>query len=122
MANYKEQIGTGSAWTRCKAIAIENPLSGLAYVNFTETRCASVGEFSSEQFTGVLHKEFNPSEEIELRDPSTGEAVGATMTHGELYVALYSLYIQTATERDAAVAAAASAAVQELPPLFPTQP
>lgn len=38
-----------------------------------------------------------------MLNPETGEPTGATVTHGELYAILYSLYMQTALERDVAI-------------------
>jgi hypothetical protein len=37
-----------------------------------------------------------------MLNPETGEATGATVTHAELYAILFSLYMQTAVERDGA--------------------
>jgi hypothetical protein len=37
-----------------------------------------------------------------LVNPETGEPLGQTMTHAQLYVALHSLYMHLAQERDAA--------------------
>lgn len=118
MANYKEEIGTGVAWTRCKTVSIENPVLEKAYVNFIETKCAMVGDFASEQFVGTISKEFDPTAVINLRNPETGELTGQTTTHADLYVAIYSLYIQSALERDEALA---NQVPVQLPPLFPIQ-
>ena len=51
---------------------------------------------------GNLSVVFDPAAVIDLVDPATGLPTGQTMTHGDVYVALHSLYLQLATERDAA--------------------
>ena len=38
-----------------------------------------------------------------LLDPATGNPVGATLSHGEVYAVLWSLYMALAAERDAAM-------------------
>jgi len=38
-----------------------------------------------------------------LLDPTTGNPVGATISHGEVYAVLWSLYMALAAERDAAI-------------------
>lgn len=102
MANYKEQIATGTTWVRCKAVTIENPLNGAARATFQETRCTSVSGVTSEQFAGLLGLEFKPDSTVALRDPQTGELTGQTSTHAQVYQLLYSIYMQAALERDAA--------------------
>ena len=42
----------------------------------------------------------DPSASFVLRNPATGQPTGQTMRHGELYVALWSLYIGLAEARD----------------------
>lgn len=101
MALYKEQIGTGTTWTRCKTVQIENPLTGTPFAHFIEARCASVGGMSSEQFSDTLHKSFDPVAEIPMRNPETGELTGSVVTQDHLYQILYSLYMQAALDRDA---------------------
>ncbi len=52
----------------------------------------------------------DPSATFPLLDPSTGNPVGATISHGEVYAVLWSLYMALAAERDAAI-------VEEPPPV-----
>lgn len=115
--NYKEQVATGASWTRCAQVTIENPYGMQPHIQFRETRCTAVGDTFSEQFQNILVQNFDPSYEIELRDPRTGEPTGETITHGALYAALYSAYMQAALARDAA-----ADQPQELAPLIPLNP
>lgn len=59
------------------------------------------GQTVSTALVDSLTVPFDPDEVIALRDPTTWELTGASMTAGQLYVALASTYWQKALERDA---------------------
>ena len=113
--NYKEESAVGSSWVRCKTIVISNPLldPNLPYMNnphspppkveiyFTEEKVLKVNSDTILNNCGSCSKEFNPTELVPLLDVHTNEPTGETFTHMDLYTQLYSLYIQTATNRDA---------------------
>jgi hypothetical protein len=111
--NYKETIATGTSWVRCRAITITNafqenipghiPEIPTAY--FTEEKVVNLEGVKMLIPVGSCSKVFNPFDEITLINSATGEITGETVTHAKLYEILYSLYLQTAQERDAAVAA-----------------
>lgn len=112
--NYKETNLTGTSWTRCKSITITNPLANdptpgpavqqppkpIALFN-EETVTQLSNNSVSKQDTGYCSTEFNPISTIPLIDTETGAPTGETITHAELYRILFSLYMQTATSRDA---------------------
>jgi hypothetical protein len=109
MPNYKETTAPGTAWTRCNAITISNRIEGSKMfaleptptAHFYEERVVSVeGAGNVCADIGRISKPFNPTDTITLLDPATGEATGETVTHGALYGILFSLYMQTAVERD----------------------
>ena len=53
---------------------------------------------------GAIQKAFtDPSIELPLLNPETGEPVGQQITYGFVYAVLWSLYMTLAAERDAAV-------------------
>jgi len=116
MANYKETNLSGVSWLRCRAVTINNPLPGMGEFDhltqqhlgpvsyFQEEKVISIDGVQSVMDVGACRKVFNPTDTIPLLDPETGLPTGTTVTQGELYVILYSLYMQTATERDAAIA------------------
>lgn len=102
MPNYKEASATATQWQRCNCVHIDNPLGGQAIVTFAEDVVAMVGD---EKFTKPgpqIVFPFNPAEKIELRNPADGSLIGASMTGMDVYIALFSLYLQKAGERDAA--------------------
>ena len=113
MTNYKESTLVGSVYTRAKTLTIHNPLTGLVNdytkalehkkrVIFAEETIANINNTYVAISESMCHTEFNPTSIINLRNPETGEPTGNTVSHAELYVILYSLYLQTAEERDAA--------------------
>ena len=103
MPQYNESTAQGTVWTRCDQIVIKNPFLGLEKsAMFSEENVVVIGDKTILSRHGFLNKTFNPNQEITLRNPVTGETTGNTVTHQELYNILYSLYIQTAMERDQA--------------------
>jgi hypothetical protein len=100
MTNYKQNDITGTEWQRCQLVSISNPLSGPKYALFSEERVASTGTWSVTKEVPGCRKAFAPDGTFPLLDPTTNLPTGTSMTHTDLYVALYSLYMQTAMERD----------------------
>jgi hypothetical protein len=107
MPDYKETAVTGTQWQRCNGVTISNPFRGQPTVQMQEETIAQVGDNVFAQTAAGIVFDFDPAEKIDLRNPQTGELVGASMTGMDLYVALYSLYIAKAHERDAALTQAA---------------
>ena len=102
--NYQESTVTGTSWVRCKAVTISNPLEGAddaaPSVNFYEEKVVvSDGDYTRIP-VGGCRKVFDAAGVITVLNPDTDAPTGSTMTHGELYAVLYSLYMQTALERD----------------------
>ena len=112
--NYKETSISGTSWTRCRAVTIVNPLAGTGERNpMTNELRGPTAHFQEEVVVSLptgnqiiagpsCAKSFSADTVITLLDPATGVATGGSMTHAELYRALFSLYMATAAERDAA--------------------
>ena len=112
MANYRETDVAGVSWVRCRAVTIINPIEGTIEPNsmpsvpsvptayFQEEKVISIDGVRTLIDSGSCSKKFNATEVINLRNPDTGELTGVTSSHAELYSILYSLYLQTAIERD----------------------
>lgn len=106
MPNYREASATGTQWQRCNCVHIDNPLNGQAQVTFAEEVVATLGEELFIKPGPQIVFPFDPAEVIQLRNPQTGEVIpDATMTGLQVYVALFSLYLQKAEVRDAPPAA-----------------
>lgn len=100
MADYRETTVAGIAWQRCKSVRIDNPRDGAKTAYFEEERVIAFGNESQARDVGQVSREFSPTATIPLLNPETLEPTGATVTHQDLYVILFSLYIQVATDRD----------------------
>lgn len=105
MANYRESALAGNSYTRCKELYISNPMAGMGSprVTFIEEEVLNIDANTRQVDAGSCKKIFNSPELIALRNPITSELTGDTLSHEMLYVILYSLYMQTALERDAAL-------------------
>lgn len=121
--DYKQNDFSSTAWQRCRSVTISNPHPASGHpmnpqpphpiATFEEEQVFALpdGKFV---FTSVgsCSKAFDPAAAFPILDPSTGLPTGQTFTQGVLYVILYSLYMQTAIERDAQIVADALAAQQ----------
>lgn len=102
MPNYNESTVAGTAWQRCHTVTIRNPLGGAPTIEFGEERVIALDGEDMRTWVAGCIKAFSPTGQFPLLDPETNLPTGQTMTHAGLYQALYSLYMQTAAERDAA--------------------
>lgn len=105
MANYQETTDLASAWKRCNRVIVDNPLDATPSVRFYEENVVSMPIAKVRADAGTVTAQFNPDEQIMLRDPQTGELTGAYVTQAHLYQAIYSLYMQLALRRDLEIAA-----------------
>ena len=103
MANYNETTVSGSEYTRCNTICITNPYGKTPSVQFGEERATVLGvdRVLFEQ-TGGISATFDPLKIISLIDPNTGLPTGVEATYGDVYIMLYSAYVDAALARDAA--------------------
>lgn len=103
MSNYQESNVSGTAWTRCRLASIINPLGQTPAVVFAEEKIISMGDGTVvARELGTCQKDFSAATSFPLLDPGTGAPTGATATHQDVYALLFSLYMQTAMERDEA--------------------
>lgn len=101
MSNYNETTITGTGWQRCHTVQIANPATGIKSVYFQEELIYNVGlPEPLSTYTGGCGTVFAAGSAFPLLDVQTGEPTGSTMTHEQLYQAIYSLYMQTAKARD----------------------
>lgn len=98
--NYKEQLEQGHVWTRCYRVEVSNPFNGTPSVNMMEETIISIAGETITKPGRLLTKTFNQNEVIELVNPMTGEPLGATITHQDIYVMFFSLWLKTAKDRD----------------------
>ena len=105
MSDYQQSAVTGTKWRRACRINIDNPLNGAPSILFAEEEVISLGETTppiTHLVSNVSTVFSDPTLEIPLRDVTTWEPTGQTITAGALYQAIASVYWKLATERDAA--------------------
>jgi len=100
MPNYKESDVSGTAWQRCHTVTIQNQLDTTKKVEFQEEQVISIGGKIYHEWVKGCSKDYDASASFPILNPQTNAETGQTMTHEELYVALYSLYMLTAADRD----------------------
>jgi hypothetical protein len=92
-------LGTASPSARLHVIdTVEQQRLGYDAATYLSMTVSNLGAPA-----GAIHKDFtDPAVEFPLLDPTTGNPVGVTLSHGEVYAMLWSLYMALAAERDAA--------------------
>jgi hypothetical protein len=100
MPNYKESDVSGVAWQRCHTVTIQNQLQSPKAVEFQEEQVIDISGKIYREWVKGCSKDYDATASFPILNPQTNAETGITMTHQELYVALYSLYMQTAAERD----------------------
>lgn len=98
--NYKESTLSGSQWQRCVRVTIDNNYGQVPQVTFHEEVVTQVGDKQFKENCGAVYAEFDQNAVIQLLSPETGEPTGATMTQGQVHLAMWSLYMAKAKERD----------------------
>ena len=102
MTDYNEQTVTGKSWQRCYAITVANPYASTPSIVFSEEVLTLLGDKSHRTSVLSVSLNYDPEATFDLYDPETLEPTGQTMTHQEMYHALFSAYMSTAKARDAA--------------------
>lgn len=117
--NYNETTVSGATWIRSFQVQINNSYNGTPTVVFLEERAVALSDntvLTIPVQPGFCEVGFDPSAQIPLVNPWTGEPmtnndpenpVQQYASHIEAYILLWSLYLQTAMERDAAANAPA---------------
>jgi hypothetical protein len=104
MINYKESTVAGSVYQRCRYVQIDNTLNAVPKMYCLEEEVIIIPDREPmRRDVSSIDLIFDPTSAIELINPETGEKLGSTVTHKELYVILHSLYIQAAANRDSEV-------------------
>ena len=96
MANFRESAVTGTKWSRCRGINIQNSYGQTPSITLQEETLVLIDGTTQNMSGRNLNVEFNPAAVITLRNPVTDVLTGTTITQGEVYAILYSLYRQAA--------------------------
>jgi hypothetical protein len=106
MADYKELSVSGNQWQRACAIHIQNNYGQTPQITIQEEQLTNINGEIFQKGAGGINITFDPSQVIDLLNPADGTPLGASMTQGQIHVALWSLYMQEAAKRDAALSPA----------------
>lgn len=102
MADYKETTISGKKWTRCVVVTIHNKRNAIPTIDFREQVVEIIDGKEKLSASGNIFCDFNPSNVIELVDPETLLPTGQTVLEYDVYLALFSRYLQAAKVRDEA--------------------
>ena len=109
MTAYNEQTTTGdiTSWNRARQIVCDNPIVGapsIACYEHVATRLPD-GTTLEKSVGSLSYAMTDPSVEIPLVDPETFEPSETTMTAGQIWLAMASVYLWLARQRDGEPAA-----------------
>lgn len=101
--DYRQGDISGKKWRRSLHGEFSNPYSGQSWIRFDmEDRIVLSDGTTLGTPAGSVTRQFtDPAEILPLLDPMSGKQVGKTITHGEIYAILWSLFIESATQKDA---------------------
>lgn len=112
MPDYKQTTINGTSWQRAWRVECENPLQGQRQITFHEEQVLNAAGQAIRTPAGSVSVQFdlqNALTTFPLLDPDSGAQLG-TATYAQVYRMLHSLYMHSATQRDAQ-----QLALQELP-------
>lgn len=93
--DYKldHQVSEGESYTRCNQIIIDNRRGKAPTVTFGQESIVTAGGQALHIPMTAVRTDFDPTVEIPIVDPQTGEPTGATVTHEEFFALIYSAYL-----------------------------
>ena len=102
-ALYQASEITGTEYRRARMVQVHNQLGVPPHVAFIEERVTQLPGRTITEDSATLTATYNPDTVIDLLNPEDGKPLGPSMTHGQIMVGLYSLYMALATQRDTEV-------------------
>ena len=103
MPDYKQTTINGTSWQRAWRVECENPLDGQRQITFHEEQVLNATGQAIRTPAGSVSVHLtadNALTSFPLLDPDTGAQLG-TATYAQVYHMLHSLYMHSATQRDA---------------------
>lgn len=104
MANYNEVTESGdiTKWNRARQIVCDNPIEGAPGITIYEHEATRLpdGSVIEKSLGNLSYAMTDPAIEIPLIDPDTFEPTEVTMTAGQIWLAMASVYIWLAKQRD----------------------
>jgi len=104
MTAYNEHTETGdiTTWHRARQIVCDNPIEGAPSIACYEHQATRLpdGSVIEKSLGNLSYAMTDPSVEIPLIDPETFEPTETTMTAGQIWLAMASVYLWLARQRD----------------------
>ena len=102
MANYKEEVVEGSitSWRRMSHGAVFNEAIPRIELHDEDRTVLPDGKVINSYVGSLTYAMTDPTVEIPLIDPETFEPTETTMPAGQIWLALASVYIWLAKQRD----------------------
>jgi hypothetical protein len=104
MSNYQEETIAGAItiWQRARQIVCDNPTEGVPSITIYEHEATRLpdGSVIEKSLGNLSYAMTDPTIEIPLIDPATFEQTTQTMTAGQIWLAMASVYIWLAKQRD----------------------
>lgn len=104
MPNYQEETTEGSItkWNRARQIVCDNPIEGAPGITIYEHEATRLpdGSVIEKSIGNLSYAMTDQTVEIPLIDPDTFEQTETTMTAGQIWLAMASVYIWLAKQRD----------------------
>lgn len=88
----------GEAYIRCPQVVIDNRLGRNPTVVFHRERVIGFGGSAAvTQAMSPRELAFDPAASVPILNPETGEPTGQSITQGELYTLIYSVFVAAET-------------------------
>lgn len=107
MITYNQKTIDGESWERARRIVFENPLDSVKSVKIIEESVIRLNGRDIIEPIGSKEFKLSSAEDygktFDLIDPATGLLTGETVSYGDIYQIIFSLYIKLKKEEDGAI-------------------
>ena len=88
----------GESYIRCPQVVIDNRLGHAPTIAFSRERIIGLADgVTVTQPMSPREVAFDPAAVVPVLDPETGEPTGKTVTQGDLYALIYSVFVAAET-------------------------
>lgn len=88
----------GESYVRCPQVIIDNRLGKTPVVTFHREQVVGLDGGNVQRYPLAPRPlPFDPTASVDVIDPETGNPTGATITQGELYAMIFSIFVAAET-------------------------